>query len=207
MGEKENAYSIKMVGSKGATERMEGMVEISSEKMISLAEESGFSAAVIGSGELRFQFEFRKYCEENLCGNYNRNYACPPCCGTPEEMKAATEGFSGVLVLKSEARGINAMDETETRALKKAHNRKTAELVRKLKEEMNRTETLMIIAGPCSLCKECKLISKEPCAFSMERYSCLSAYCIDVNELCRAADLELSWASDQASFFSLFLWK
>ena len=48
----------------------------------------GFSgAAVMDTKELVFVPEYRTFCEENLCGCYNVNPACPPESGTVEEMK------------------------------------------------------------------------------------------------------------------------
>ena len=47
----------------------------------------GFSgAAVMDTKELVFVPEYRTFCEENLCGCYNLNPACPPASGTGEEM-------------------------------------------------------------------------------------------------------------------------
>ena len=49
----------------------------------------GFSdAAVMDTDNLVFVPEYRVFCEENACGNYDKNPACPPESGTVEEMKA-----------------------------------------------------------------------------------------------------------------------
>ena len=54
------------------------------EQLIEMAVEQGFSAAaVIGTESVPFDSAFRPLCEENLCGKYGVNYACPPDCGTP----------------------------------------------------------------------------------------------------------------------------
>lgn len=48
----------------------------------------GFSdAAVMDTDNLVFMPEYRVFCEENACGNYDKNPACPPESGTVEEMK------------------------------------------------------------------------------------------------------------------------
>ena len=39
-------------------------------------------AAMVDADDLVFEYEFRKYCEMNNCGNYGKNYGCPPDCGT-----------------------------------------------------------------------------------------------------------------------------
>ena len=49
----------------------------------------GFTqAALMPVSELVIVPEYRMFCEENLCGNYNVLPACPPASGTVEEMTA-----------------------------------------------------------------------------------------------------------------------
>lgn len=56
--------------------------------LIEEAKALGFSdAAVISTDQLVFVPEYRVFCEDNLCGNYDKNPACPPQSGTVEEMK------------------------------------------------------------------------------------------------------------------------
>ena len=52
------------------------------------AKKLGFSdAAVMKTDKLVFVPEYRVFCEENACGNYDKNPACPPESGTVEEMR------------------------------------------------------------------------------------------------------------------------
>ena len=62
----------------------------------------GFSgAAVMDTKELVFVPEYRTFCEENLCGCYNLNPACPPTSGTVEEMKQRALSYEKTLVLQT----------------------------------------------------------------------------------------------------------
>ena len=66
------------------------------------AEKKLFSTAcVIETKEIIFRSEFRTFCGENYCGQYNANYSCPPECGTPEEMKVRVLRYRYALVLQS----------------------------------------------------------------------------------------------------------
>ena len=57
----------------------------------------GFSAAaVMDTGNLVFKPEYRVFCEENQCGNYNLNPACPPesgRCSTPPSRSSSPSWF------------------------------------------------------------------------------------------------------------------
>lgn len=175
-------------------------------QIIKKAEEEGFAeASVIPTSELFFVPEYRVYCEENRCGNYGKNYACPPYCGTVEEMKKRTEGYTWALVLKSDHEVENAMDDKETKPLKKFHNTMTRQLTKRLQEEKLVEDGLSIMAGPCNMCAQCKMPEGEPCPFETKRFSCLSAYCIDVAHLTKSAGMNLTWDFDKVSFFSLYL--
>ena len=58
------------------------------------AKKLGFSdAAVMKTDKLVFVPEYRVFCEENACGNYDKNPACPPESGTVEEMKERALGY------------------------------------------------------------------------------------------------------------------
>ena len=47
--------------------------------LIKEAKELGFSnAAIMDTKDLVFKPEYRVFCEENRCGNYDLNPACPP---------------------------------------------------------------------------------------------------------------------------------
>ena len=57
-------------------------------QILDFAREAGFSAALCDTADIPVDHSFRRYCEENLCGQYDKNYGCPPRCGTPAEMEA-----------------------------------------------------------------------------------------------------------------------
>ena len=63
----------------------------------------GFADAAIMDTNVILVFvpEYRQFCEDNLCGNYNLVPACPPACGTVEEMQAKALKYEKALVLQT----------------------------------------------------------------------------------------------------------
>ena len=62
----------------------------------------GFAnAAIMDTKDLVFVPEYRQFCEDNLCGNYNLVPACPPACGTVEEMQEKAMKYEKALVLQT----------------------------------------------------------------------------------------------------------
>ena len=148
-------------------------------EMTKLALAKGFSAAaVIDADELVYVAEYRKYCEENLCGNYGKLPVCPPACGTPDEMYARIIQYKKALVLQTEFTP-NEQSMTEYARGKRLHN----QLREKLLPELQLEDYLIMSAGPW---KDC---------------SCMSAYSIDATKMAESCGM-ICWGKD--GIFRLF---
>ena len=148
-------------------------------KLLETALEMGFAnAALIDTEELTFIPAFRPLCEENLCGKYGVNYACPPDCGTVEQMRRKVLRWRRALVMQTMWDIEDPLNNEEIKPAKAQHNRLTRQLIDRAGEP-----GLMIGASGCSLCTPCAITEGKPCRFPELQYSCMSAYCIFVEEL------------------------
>ena len=145
----------------------------------------GFSgAAVMDTTQLVFVPEYRMFCEENLCGCYNVNPACPPESGTVEEMKQRALQYEKTLVLQTMQEDTH--DPTQYKKDKLLQNKMTEELAEKMKEA-GKTDILIMGAGP------------------YKHNSCMSAYCVDAQKMAEAAGM-LCWTDDgMVRYFSQIL--
>ena len=152
--------------------------------IIEEAKALGFSdAAVISTDQLVFVPEYRVFCEDNLCGNYDKNPACPPQSGTVEEMKEHALKYEKTLILQTMQDGL-----MDYKKAKLAHNKLTEQLAEKMKEE-GITDLLIMSAGP------------------YKHNSCMSAYCVDAQKMADAAGM-LCWTSDgMIRYFSQVLFR
>ena len=69
--------------------------------LLKIAKDAGFYAALIPTERIVTNPVFRQCCEENLCGNYNANYSCPPDCGSVEETRQRLLERDRALVLQT----------------------------------------------------------------------------------------------------------
>lgn len=176
--------------------------------MIKKAIEIGFCAAeIISTSDLVFVPEYRKYCEDNLCGNYGKNYGCPPICGSVEEMQDRVRHWKHALVLQTKTAVENAFDDNTTKLLKKKHTAMTLQLIHSLKELNPNMKGMPIMAGPCNLCNGCRMKEDLPCPHEEMKFSCLSAYCIDVNELVKTCHMDMQWSEKEVSLFSIWMFE
>ena len=167
--------------------------------LLAAASRLGFAdAALIDTDRIVFEPSFRQYCEENRCGNYGANYACPPACGTVEEMRQRVLGYPRALVLRTQWSWTEGEDPGRLVEAKKQHGRMTRDLI---------TQTgcrgLMVGASGCNLCAECLMKKGEPCRYPDQRFSCMSAYCISVEDLARQCGMPYTWRTGTVSFFSM----
>ena len=175
-------------------------------EMIQYAVEEGFAAAeVIDTDTIVFDPSFRPFCEENLCGQYDANYTCPPICGTPEEMKQRILAHRHALVLQTI---WEISDYTDKEAIKKAkggHNRAALRLMKRLRE--NGEDGFLVGASGCSLCTPCAITKGEPCRFPENKYSCMSVYCIFVRKLAEECRMEYNCGEGLLAFFGMYVFR
>lgn len=174
------------------------------EEMIALAVEEGFSAAqIIDTSDIVFDPMFRPFCEENLCGQYGVNYACPPDCGTPEEMKQKILAHKKALVLQTIWEIADYSDMDAIKPAKAGHNAAQIRLVKQLRARG--CDGLIVGASGCALCKPCALTKGQPCAFPQFQYSCMSAYCIFVKKLADKCGMEYDCGDGLLAFFGMYV--
>lgn len=169
-------------------------------KFPELATEMGFAnAALIKTKDIVFMPSFRPLCAENLCGKYGANYACPPDCGTVEEMQARVQRWENALVLQTLWDVEDPMDPGQTKPAKGQHNKLTRRLIDELA-----IPGLMVGASGCNLCDPCALVENQPCRFPKLQFSCMSAYCIFVKDLADKCGMDYDCGPGIVALFSMF---
>ena len=153
-----------------------------------IAEDMGFShAAIMRTSDLVIVPEYRKYCEENLCGRYGKEPNCPPDVGTVAELKAKIYGYKTAIVLQMEvdAAGKDMNDFYESQ--KAGVNSLTEEMVH-IVEKYEKKQPLMISAGP------------------WKSSACVSAYCIDCQKMADHLGMKCWENDDKLRLFSIILY-
>ena len=179
-------------------------INMTEKEMKELALSEGFTKAeIIESKELTFIHSLRACCEANECGNYGKNYACPPDCGSPQEMEARVRVYQKALVLQTIQQVDDIMDGVQTKEAKKFHNMISWELIGALRRKG--IEGLPVMAGPCSACSVCARIEGKPCRFPEKVASCLSAYCIHAADMAEKCGMEYWCGMNRVAFFSIYL--
>lgn len=174
------------------------------QELVRTALEEGFAAAaVVSTQDIPFDFSFRPYCEENLCGQYGANHSCPPECGSCGEMRQRILDKKRAVVLQTIWEISDYSDAPAIKEAKCFHNRASLGLMDKLRGQG--VPGFLVGASGCALCSPCAAKLGEPCRFPERKYSCMSAYCIFVRKLCDGCGLEYDCGPGLLGFFGMYV--
>lgn len=171
-------------------------------EILELTVDSGFTqVSLIDTADIVFHAPFRKACEANYCGNYNSSHSCPPQCGSPEEMEAKVMAHKKALVFQLLA---DMSDSEDYLAARKISSQLAVKLINKLNEN-GIFGGLRVGSSGCDLCEECSFKHGKPCLYPDKMFSCLSAYCIDVQKLAEKCGMSFGWSKDKIGFYGMYV--
>lgn len=169
---------------------------------IELALSQGFTcAAPLNPAALSLREEVRDMCAADKCRAYNRNWTCPPHCGTLEECGARLAGMDCGLLVQTvgqleDSFDFEAMAETEKAHL--AHFHALADLLRE-----KYPGVLCLGSGGCRLCKSCAY--PEPCRFPERACPSMEGYGLLVSEACESAGVPYYHGKNTLAYTACYL--
>lgn len=170
------------------------------------AKENGAcQAAVMDPADLNFSPEVRGYCAKNHCGQYGRNWACPPAVGPVAELEAKARLFSSGLLIQTLHHIGGSFDWQGMITAKKKHEQVLRQVYRLLLKEYQTADALLLGAGACELCKHCTYLDGEPCRYPNLALSSLEAYGINVVELTQKYGLPYYYGDQTLAYVGLIL--
>jgi len=169
---------------------------------IEKAKEMGFDAAApIDPKTLEAREDVRSMCAADKCGAYNKNWTCPPACGTVEECQQKMRSYEKGILLQSIGHMIKTIDsrcyrETERRHMKNFYA--FAEEIRKAYPN-----ALCLGAGGCRVCRQCAY--PEACRFPEKAMSSMEGYGLFVTQVCRDAGVPYHYGEKTITYTACVL--
>lgn len=176
------------------------------EKMLELG---ALKVGEVKCAEIPFNAEFRKACESNTCGMYNRCWTCPPCAGDIDTLIATAQGYDSALVYQTVSEIEDSFDIEGMLEAGKAHNKVAMEISKLLySSDIPRERWLHLGAGGCRVCEVCAKRDEQPCRNPDMALSSLETYGIAVSELATLADMKYINGQNTITYFgAVFLRK
>lgn len=182
-------------GKKRQTER----IAMSREKIISAISEVGCDEyREIATGDIVFSREVLEQCSRNTCGNYGRNYGCPPHSGSIEEIKARIFRCSKAFLVSKIVSIVSDNGDDPLKIVDRT--------IKKLRRFLANSDVLILGAGPCTKCRVCAAVEGNPCRFPGEIQYSLEGSGIDVVRMSLNLKMTYNAGGGRVAFFILILY-
>ena len=163
-----------------------------------------YRASVISVDAMETDASFRDLCAANVCGNYGRNWMCPPDAGDIHDLMDALRTYSHALVYQTVTELEDSYDFEGMMEAGTAHNR----LMISLREQMNAEalpRTLHLGAGGCRVCEICAKRTGESCRYPDLAVASLETYGVNVSKLAPTAGMKYINGKDTVTYFGAVL--
>jgi len=144
--------------------------------------------------------EFRKMCEANSCGVYNKCWTCPPDCGEIDVLIKELRQFENAFLYQTVTEIEDSFDFEGMQDAKKNHNRLSQALNGSLPKLLPQKH-LHITAGGCGVCEVCAKRDGEPCRFPEKALASLEAYGVDVYQTVKKTELKYINGQNTVTYF------
>lgn len=158
---------------------------------------------VMDVGDIVFAPELVDACRQNSCGNYGRNWMCPPSVGDPVTLIENALGYAYGMLVQTVSALEDSFDIEGMAAARDRHNaliEKVVSLVASKADDM-----LVLGAGGCALCERCAKIDDEPCRFPERARPSMEAYGVYVSATAERCGLKYINGANTVTYFSLIL--
>ena len=163
-----------------------------------------FRAEVIEVDRIETDAAFREMCRSNACGNYGRNWMCPPHAGEIGNLMAELKTYSYALVYQTVSELEDSYDFEGMMEAGKNHNALMMTLRKKMEEE-KLPRVLHLGAGGCRVCEKCAKRDEEPCRHPDLAVASLETYGVNVSKLATAAGMKYINGKDTVTYFGAAL--
>lgn len=159
-----------------------------------------YKAAVIDVKKIRFDRKFRAMCEANACGNYGRNWMCPPAAGDIDELIERAQGFDKALVYQTVGELEDSYDFEGMMEAGKVHN-DLAMRISDWAKTLDLPRHMHLGAGGCRLCEVCAKRTDEPCRHPDKAMASLETYGVAVSDLAASCGMKYINGQNTVTYF------
>lgn len=164
-------------------------------------------ASIVEVAKIPFSEDFRKQCEQNSCGCYNKNWMCPPAVGTVSDLIRRALSFKQGFLFQTVHQLEDSYDWEGMQEGQANHEKVFRKLLEHVKHEDIFAQILPLNAGPCMYCAKCAYLTGEKCSFPDKAVSSVEAYGIDVMNLLKHYEIPYSNGPNTVSYVGLILFK
>ena len=152
--------------------------------------------------KLTLQRELRHYCEQNHCGLYGLNHACPPRVGDIDSLIAKLRGYDSAVFFQNVYPLEDSFDFEGMMEAMENHQDMTKKIASAVYAALGKSAALVLSAGGCTLCPACAAKSNEPCRRPDALLVSLEAYGVNVSQVGEVSGLGYINGPNTVTYFS-----
>ena len=175
-------------------------------KLLSETIEAGaFKSAIIPVSDIKTDTYFRDLCKANTCGNYGKNWTCPPFAGDIQELINKLRTYEWAMVYQTVGELEDSYDFEGMMEAGNLHNQLVIKMRDIVKETVSFPRILHLGAGGCRVCETCAKRVDEPCRHPDLAISSLEAWGINVSSLAASAGMKYINGQNTVTYFGAVL--
>ena len=175
--------------------------------LIQLALDCGATkATVISTDQIVMSATFRRICEGNGCGMYNKTWMCSPTIGDIETLMDQVRSYSHGLWYQLIGEIEDSFDIEGMGEVGDAHVRLCQRVNDAVKPVLG-NDILHLGKGGCGLCERCAMLDDEPCRLPEKALSSLEMYGVDVYQTTAKTDLKYINGQNTVTYFGIVLFR
>ena len=173
------------------------------EVIIKKALDMGFTvAAKLDCSTIKLMPEVRNMCAANKCNMYNKNWACPPGCGSLEECRDKIKNYKVGIIVQTVGELEDSMDFESMQEIEERHSKIFMKFSDELKKEYD--SVLSLGAGCCQKCSKCSY-PDAPCRYPERAVSSMEAYGMLVSQVCSDNNVKYYYGPNTLAYTGCFL--
>lgn len=177
-------------------------------ELMSFLESLGVTrTALISTEDITFNPEFRGQCEQNVCGNYNKNWMCPPGVGAFTDLREKALGYKQGLVFQTVYQLEDSFDIEGMMESTIQHTKISRQAIAYIREKGLFEELLPLNVGPCTYCEPCAFLEGQECRAPEEAIASVESYGIDVTALVKSCGIPYNNGVNTVSCVGLILYR
>ena len=161
----------------------------------------------IPSACITLSHDVRKMCEQNKCGQYGKNWTCPPAVQSIDAFRREMASYDTCLILYQVYSLKSSFDWKGMMAGSADFNDRLLAMKKELETRFPRVKFMMLGAGGCRLCDPCAYVAGEPCRNPDDAMISMEACGMDVMRLMKDNDLKYYNGKNTVTFIGAILYQ
>ena len=173
------------------------------QKMIEALQTCGFETVTeLDVSTLKALPEVRQMCEVNTCGQYEKNWSCPPGCGSIEACEASMKRYKYGILVQTVGDIEDSLDWEGIMEVKDTHDGRFRKGVELMREQFS--DVLPLGDGTCTRCKVCAY-PDAPCRFPELSSSSMEAFGLFVSDVCKKNHTPYNYGPGKMAYTGCYL--